>query len=224
MSTQSLQFWSSAMVVLPVFLQAPWVRLHPFSACLFTAVILSSGILLVLFGNEKWAQAGSLLVGVSGSWLGGCLFWGWQREHPLLHLPIEAFALPIALGGLTTKWRLGSGFYLACLLGTAATDLMVVLTGVMQKWPEVIQAPPGQSTQILNETAQQLMQPQSIAYLAIAAVLISFLANEMHKKANPELPSSSTWIVASAALSTTLWIDGLFLLTALIQPKLSGLI
>ncbi|MCH2566522.1 MAG: DUF3120 domain-containing protein, partial [Prochlorococcus sp. ALOHA_A2.0_51] len=31
---QQLQLWAGALVVLPVFVQAPWVRLNPLSACL----------------------------------------------------------------------------------------------------------------------------------------------------------------------------------------------
>ncbi len=210
---------------MPVFLQAPWVRIQPFSACIFTAVILFTGILLVEVGNPKWAhQIGSLLVGVSGSWLGGCLFWGWLRAHPLWHLPVEAFALPLALGGLTTKWRLGSGFYLSCLLGTAFTDLMMIPTGVIQKWPEVVQAPFSESTVLLSETAQQLLNPQSIIFLLIASTVIINISKSMQQRALISSQSSNTWLVASAALTTTLWVDGLFLITALIQPKISGLI
>ena len=96
-SERTLQFWASALVVLPVFIQAPWVRLYPLSACLFTSVILLSGICLVHFGKEKWEITGSLLVGVSGSWLGGCLFWGWLRGQPVWHLPVESIALPFAI-------------------------------------------------------------------------------------------------------------------------------
>ena len=221
---RTLQFWTSAMVVLPVFLQAPWVRLQPFSACLFTFVLLGLGICLVHFGREKWAQAGSLLVGVSGSWLGGCLFWGWLRVHPIWHLPVEAIALPCAFVGLSTRWRVGAGFYLACLLGTACTDLMMLLTGVMDRWPEVVQADLNQAPDLLNKAASQLFQPQPIAFLLVAGVLIALLANEMRERACLTSPSGSTWLVASAALTTTLWIDGLFLITALIQPRLSGLI
>ena len=97
------------MVVLPVFLQAPWVRLHPFSATLFTAVLLSIGIALEHTGQQQKADIGQLLVGFSGSWLAGCLFWGWHA-HPVLHLPVEAFALPLALTGLNSRWRLASAF------------------------------------------------------------------------------------------------------------------
>ena len=104
------------MVVLPVFLQAPWVHLYPISACLFTFVILAAGVSLVRFGGSQWFDAGSLLLGVSGSWLGGCLFWGWLREYPLLHLPVEAIAFPLACIGLGTRWRIGAGFYLSCFV------------------------------------------------------------------------------------------------------------
>ena len=36
----SLRLWSSFFVVLPIFVQAPWVRLEPISALCFTFVIL----------------------------------------------------------------------------------------------------------------------------------------------------------------------------------------
>ncbi len=221
---RTLQFWASAMVVLPVFLQAPWVRLQPLTACLFTFFILGFGVGLTHFLGEKWAQAGSLLVGVSGSWLGGCLFWGWLRMHPVLHLPVEAIALPLACVGLNTRWRVGASFYLACLLGTACTDLMMVITGVMNRWPAVVQASFDEAPRLLNETAQQLINPTPLVLLICAATLIAMVSRLLRQRAILHKPSGSAWLVASAALTTTLWIDGLFLLSALLQPKLSGLI
>jgi len=212
------------MVILPVFLQAPWVHLHPFSACLFTLVILATGYAMAHFGGVKYFQAGSLLIGVSGSWLGGCLFWGWLRAHPLWHLPVEAVAFPVATFGLTTRWRLGAVFYMACLLGTAFTDVMMVATGVMHRWPEVLQAPLQKAPGLLHQTAQELMKPQPVTFLLIAAVAIGFLASFMRGRANLRSPGGAAWLVASTALITTLWVDGLFLLTALFQPRLSGLI
>ena len=107
------------MVVLPVFLQAPWVRQHPFSAVLFTAVLVALGVLLNQSRDERQAELGSLLVGFSG-WLAGS-FWGWLRVS-LVHLPIEAFALPLALAGLRSRRKIGAGFTLASLIGTACTD------------------------------------------------------------------------------------------------------
>ncbi len=212
------------MVVLPVFLQAPWAHFHPLSACLFTFVLLGIGVALVQFGGDKWLHSGSLLVGVSGSWLGGCLFWGWLRAHPILHIPVEAVAAPVAFVGLSSRWRLGAGFYMSCLLGTALTDLMMVTTGVMNRWPVVVQAPIKKAPQILHQTAEHLLNIQAVFLLLSAASIIICLAHFMRLRSSLNSPAGRTWLVASAALMTTLWVDGLFLLTALFQPRFSGLI
>ncbi|WP_269622180.1 DUF3120 domain-containing protein [Prochlorococcus marinus] len=219
-----MRFWASSCVVLPVFLQAPWVHFYPFSALLFTFVLLGLGSSLVQFVGNKWTKVGSLLVGVSGSWLGGCLFWGWLRMYPVLHLPVEAVALPLAFVGLSTKWRIGSGFYLACLLGTAFTDLMMVITGVIDAWPDVVAASLEDAADKLNATSIQLLNPLSLFCLVVAGLLIIFLADQMNQRGTLNSPAGAVWLVAGAALTTTLWVDGLFLVTTIIQPKLSGLI
>ena len=221
---RTLQFWGSTFVVLPVFIQAPWVHLYPISALLFTFALLSSGFVLAHFFSARFSNIGSLLVGVSGSWLGGCLFWGWLRAFPIWHLPVESIALPFAFLGLNSRWKIGAGFYLASLLGTALTDLMIVLTGVMKAWPDVINASFAKAADQLHQTALDLLSIQKIFLLFAAALLIIFIAYLMNKKAKEDSAFESTWLVASAALITTLWVDGLFLLTTLIQPQLSGLI
>ena len=221
---RALQFWAGAMVVLPVFLQASWAHFAPLSACFFTFVILVAGIAIAKLGKARWFEFGSLLVGVSGSWLGGCLFWGWLRSHPLLHIPVEALVLPIAIAALGTKWRLGAAFYISCLLGTAITDLMMVMTGVMDQWPIVVNASLDLAPKILHESALKLINLQATLLLSTAAIVISFIAYQMKQRANIDFEIGKSWIVASAALTTTLWVDGLFLLTALFQPSLSGLI
>ncbi len=152
------------------------------------------------------------------------MFWGWLRMHPVLHLPVEAVAMPLACVGLSTKWRIGAGFYLACLLGTAFTDLMMLLTGVMSTWPQVVSAPIDQAAQILNQTSLRLLNIPILVCISLAAVLIIFLSDQMNQRGKIISLSGSTWLVAGTALTTTLWVDGLFLITALIQPKLSGLI
>ena len=167
---------------------------------------------------------GSLLIGVSWSWLGGCLFWGWLRAHPLWHLPVESIALPIAVSLLKTRWGIGASFYLASLLGTAFTDVMIVLTGVMKAWPQVVEASFSEASKILSFTAAQLLEPFSLLAIFIAALLIILIANWMHQKSKSEPLSADAWLVSSSALTTTLWVDGLFFATTLIQPQLSGLI
>ena len=215
---------SAALVVLPVFIQAPWVHFYPLSALAFTFILLALGIFLCEFSNEKWFILGSLLVGVSGSWLGGCLFWGWLRMHPVLHLPVEAVALPLAFIGLSTKWRIGSSFYLACLLGTAFTDLLMVLTGVMSAWTDVVAAPIEIASNKLHEISLHLFTSSSLFLLVLAAISIVFLSNQMNQRGNLTSPAGQAWLVAGTALTTTLWVDGLFILSTLVQPKLSGLI
>ena len=212
------------MVVLPVFVQAPWVHVFPFSAFLFSFIIFFLGFYLLKFRGNRWSSVGSLLVGVSWSWLGGCLFWGWLRAHPVWHLPVESIALPIALSLLETRWKIGASFYLASLLGTAFTDLMIVVTGVMKAWPEVVDAPMSEASKMLSFTAEQLLSPFSLLAIFVAAILIILIANWMNQKSKSELVSSDAWLVSSSALTTTLWVDGLFFATTLIQPQLSGLI
>ena len=221
---RSLSFWASALVVLPVFLQAPWVRLHPFSSCVFTAVLLTVGILAVQTGNAFWRKSGTLLVGFSGSWLAGTLFWGWLRMHPVLHLPVEAIALPLAIGGLKSRWKLSCSFYLASLLGTAITDVTMALTGVMSFWPEVVVATPSEAPYLLNEAAKLVLQPGSLFILLTSAGFILWLAKKFWTQSTLPSKHQEAWRVAAAVLSTTLFIDALFLVLSLSVPSLSGLI
>ena len=100
---KSLRFWSSFFVILPIFVQAHWFRLEPISALCFTFVILLVAFFLNQKESKRWFLVSSLLLGVSGSWLGGCLFWGWLSPFPILHIPVEAVALPLALIGLGTN-------------------------------------------------------------------------------------------------------------------------
>lgn len=212
-----LQRVASALVVVPVFLQAPWVRLHPSSAVLFTAVLLASGLLLELRGNERWRCFGPLLVGFSGSWLAGCLFWGWCRLHPAWHLPIEAFALPLALAGLQGRWRSAALFYLASLMGTACTDGAMALTGVMTLWPQVLSAPLLEAPALLHQAALEVLRPAPLALILVMATGLTLLARRISRAG----PGGR---LAAATLLTTLVVDGLFLICALFSPQLSGLV
>ena len=219
-----LSIWSALLVVLPVFLQAPWVRLHPFSATLFTVVLVSTAISLGWSTGLRRRRAGALLLGFSGSWLAGSLFWGWLRAHPAWHLPVEAFALPLALGGLGTRWRLGCSFYLASLVGTAMTDLAMALTGVMRFWPQVVEAPLSEAGLLLNSAAQSLRAPAAMILILGMAVAILTTATLMRVNGSRQGPHAESLTVAASVLITTVMVDGLFLLLALVHPDLSGLI
>jgi hypothetical protein len=205
------------LVALPVFLQAPWVRLAPLTATLFTVALLTAGILLEQQFRGRYGEAGSLLVGFSGSWLAGCLFWGWCRLHPIWHLPIEAFALPLALAGLRSRWRLGCALYLGSLLGTAATDAAIAATGLMPLWPQVLAAAPADAALLLQQAGQRVLEPACLALVITAAILLVQACRWLWWRGKSAR-------VASTALATTLAIDGLFLAAALLAPRLSGLI
>ena len=219
-----LPFWASMLVVLPVFVQAPWVRLQPFTSCLFGLVLLSVGVITNSIAPNKWKELGALLVGFSGSWLAGSLFWGWLASHPLLHLPVEAFALPLAITGLQTRWRLGCAFYLASLLGTAFTDLVMALTGVMALWPAVINASTAEATLLLQDAAAFVLRPSSLLTVTTAAAIILQLVLHCRQRSTLSAAPDRSWSVAAAVLFTTLLIDGLFLSLSLLAPELSGLV
>jgi hypothetical protein len=208
---------AALLVAVPVFLQAPWVRSAPMAAAAFTAPLLALAVWLARRGGAGWSPLGVLLVGFAGSWLGGGLFWGWCRLHPLWHLPVEAFALPLAVAGLGSRWRLAGSFYLASLLGTAATDAAMAATGVIDLWPRVLAAPLEEAPLLLQTAAQQLLAPLPLAILALATALLLGLARLLW-------PHGICGRVAATCLATTLAVDGLFLAAALLAPRLTGLL
>ena len=208
---------AALLVAVPVFLQAPWVRAAPVAATLFTIPLMAFALLLERRGQGSWPQLGVLLVGFCGSWLGGCLFWGWFRLHPVMHLPIEAFALPLAVAGLGGRWRLAGAFYLASLLGTASTDGVMAAAGLMDLWPMVLNAPLTEAPLLLQDAALQVLQPWPLALIGLAAGLLVVLCRRLWSL-------GGSWRVAAAAVGTTLAVDALFLGAALLAPRLSGLI
>ena len=208
---------AALLVVLPVFLQAPWVRASPMGATLFTPGLVALGVVLQRRGQGPWSAIGAMLVGFAGSWLGGSLFWGWCRVHPLWHLPIEGFALPLALGGLGSRWRLAGAFYLASLLGTAATDGVMALTGVIHLWPQVVEAPLSEAGVLLQQAGEEVLQPMALALIGLSGTAILAVCCWLW-------PQGLAGRVAAATLATTLVVDGIFLAAALLAPGLSGLI
>jgi hypothetical protein len=140
------------------------------------------------------------------------------RLHPLWHLPIEAFALPLALGGLRGRWRLAASFYLASLLGTACTDGVMAVTGVMGSWTSVLLAPLDQAPLLLQQAALGVLEPLPLAVTLLTATALTALCRRFWQDPDP------AWQLAASAVATTLAVDGLFLGAALWAPRLSGLI
>jgi len=220
----TLRLWSSFFVILPIFVQAPWVRLQPVSALCFTFVILVSAFILSRKQSNLWFIVGSLLLGVSGSWLGGCLFWGWLSPFPILHIPVEAVVLPLALIGLGTNWKIGSSFYISSLFGTAATDISIFLTGIMDQWRQVITADSETAPLILQKTSENLIQIKSLSIIIFVALILWFISKEILDSATINTTSGKALLVSSYVIQTTLIVDGIFIVLAILQPTLSGLV
>ena len=220
----ALRLWSSFFVILPIFVQAPWVRFEPISALCATFIILFVAFLLSREESDKWFIVGSLLLGVSGSWLGGCLFWGWLSAYPILHIPVEAVPLPLALVGLGTKWKIGSSFYISSLFGTAITDMTIFLTGIMDQWKEVITADSDNAPLILQKTSENLIHFKSLSIIILTALILWFISKEIFNSAIANTTSGKALLVSSYVIQTTLIVDGIFIFLAIIQPKLSGLV
>ena len=223
-NSKTLRFWASFFVILPIFVQAPWVRYEPMSALFFTFFILAIAIFLSSEPSGKYFIIGSLLFGVAGSWLGGSLFWGWLSSYPILHIAVEAVALPLAFVGLATKWKIGSSFYIASSFGTAMTDLTILCTGIMDQWKTVINAEPEIAPLILKNTSENLIHIKPLSIIFISGFLLWIISKKISNQASIELSNGRTRLVASYVLQTTLIVDGIFISLALIQPSLSGLV
>ena len=220
----SLRLWSSFFVILPIFVQAPWVRIEPISALCFTFVILTGAFILYKKGLNKWFIVISLLLGVSGSWLGGCLFWGWLSPFPILHIPVEAVVLPLALIGLGTNWKIGSSFYISSLFGTAVTDLTIFLIGIMDQWRDVIKADAETAPLILQNTSTNLIHLKSLSIIVFVGLILWFISKEIFDSATINSTSGKALLVSSYVIQTTLIVDGIFICLAILQPTFSGLV
>ncbi len=220
----SLRLWSSFFVILPIFFQAPWVRLEPISALCFTFIIVLVAIVLSQKGSNKWFIVSSLLLGISGSWLGGCLFWGWLSPFPILHIPVEAVVLPLALIGFGTKWKIGSSFYISSLFGTAVTDITIFLIGIMDQWKQVITADSENAPIILQKTSESLIQIKSLSIIVFVATILWFISKEILNSGTINTTNGKALLVAGYVIQTTLIVDGIFIVIAILQPTFSGLV
>lgn len=209
-SHRQLQTLAAAvgLVALPVFFQAPLVRLFPAVSLALTALWWGLGLWLIRRPMQRlW---GDLLIGFSWTWLAGSLYWGWLRWEPLVHLPVEAIALPLVGLCLFRGWgRIGSYFYLGSLLGTAVTDLYTNWMGLFPAWRQLMAVDPEFVPVVLREAAGSL---QSDVAAARAAVLILFL---VIVGAMPLVYSRQlAWWAFGGAVLSTLVVDGLFFLSA----------
>ena len=198
---------SFLLVSVPVFFQAPLVRIFPTASLILTLGWFAISVLLNRRDSTKhW---GDLLIGFTWTWLAGTIYWGWFRGEPYLHLPIEAIGLPFALWGLKQqKGKIGHWFYIGSLLGTAITDLYFYLVRLIPYWRQIMQVEPEQAPQVLHQALLQMQNPWgygcAVGLVGILLVLgcIPLKRNQLH------------WSAFGGAVLSTLLVDGLFWLAA----------
>jgi hypothetical protein len=202
-------FTASFLVSVPVFFQAPIVRLFPELSLFITIFWVSLGCILYQHTQSRWW--GDIILGFSWSWLAGSIYWGWLRAEPLIHIPVEAIGLPFALLCVWQGWgKIGNFFYLGSLLGTTITDLYFYIVDVIPYWRELmtVDLDPALASPILKAALVQVQTPWGISW---AIVLVNILlAVSWWSLRKIEL---HWWAFAGAVLSTIL-VDSLFWIVA----------
>ncbi len=198
---------ASFLVSVPVFFQAPLVRLFPWFSLWLTVVWVILGA--ILYRRQKTRYWGDLLLGFSWSWLAGSIYWGWLRYEPLIHLPIESIGVPFAIWCLWRRWGLiGNLFYLGSLLGTGITDSYFYLTDLIPYWRKLMTVEPSLASPILHQALAQMQTPWGISWAVVLVnILLGFSFWSLQKSQH------HWWAFAGAVLSTIL-VDSLFWIAA----------
>lgn len=195
------------LVSVPVFIQAPLVRLQPWVSVYATFIWLCGGFYMLR--QEKLKLWGDLAIGFSWTWLAGSLYWGWLRDNPYIHLPVEAIGLPIVMMLISQhRLKVGSYFYLGSLLGTAITDLYFYWVNLVPYWQKVMRVEPSAVSNILQDALVQIANPTAIAHALVLLSVLIFVGTLAIKS-----DKTHWWAFAGAVLSTIL-VDALFLVAA----------
>lgn len=203
----SVCLYAGFLVCVPVFVEAPLVRTMPIVSLLLTIVLLLiSRYLLKAPQTQIW---GDLLLGFSYSWLAGAIYWGWFRQEPLIHLPIEAVCLPFVLYTLSKgKHQIGGLFYLGSLVGTIITDIYFYLTGLIPYWRQIMSVEQSLAAPILHQALIEIQNPWGISWAVVLVNVLLILG--IYALKQKEL---YWWGFAGAIISTIL-VDSLFWVAA----------
>lgn len=198
---------SAFLVSIPVFFQAPLVRLAPWLSLFATGIWIA--LSFYWRSQPKMMIWGDLIWGFSWSWLCGSIYWGWLRWYPAIHIPIEAIGLPFAIWCI---WRgkglIGNYFYLGSLIGTAVTDLYFYIADLVPYWRELMNIDTNLVKPILQGAIAQVETLWGISWAILLANLL--LGISLYVLTKPKLH----YIAFASAVLSTILTDGLFLVAA----------
>ena len=201
-------FAAAFLVAVPVFIQAPLVRVFPWLSLTITGLWLWLG--WTLFNQPKQKLWGDLVIGFSWTWLAGAVYWGWFRWEPLIHLPIESIGLPIVLVLMRYgKANIGNYFYLGSLFGTAITDIYFYCTDLIPYWRKLMAGSPAEAPQILHRALIQMGTYQGVGFAIVLLSLLVMLGTI------PLRTQSVRWWAFSGAVLSTILVDSLFFAAAI---------
>ncbi|MBD2355771.1 DUF3120 domain-containing protein [Tolypothrix sp. FACHB-123] len=197
------------LVSVPVFIEAPLVRSLPSLSLAMTGFwVWLSFTLMSRSATYLW---GDLLLGFSWSWLAGAIYWGWLRWEPLWHLPVESIGLPFACWCLARNWnKVGSWFYLGSLFGTVLTDVYFYVVDLMPYWRQIMRVEPEEVSEILQTALMQVQTPWGQTWAVILALLLLSLGIV------PLFNQQRHWYAFGGAVLSTILVDSLFLLAAIL--------
>ncbi|MEA5462199.1 DUF3120 domain-containing protein [Leptothoe sp. PORK10 BA2] len=200
---------SAFLVSVPVFIQAPLVRLQPWVSLSITLVWLLSGLSMLRQPALKFW--GDLALGFTWTWLAGSLYWGWLRQNPYVHLPVEAIGLPIVIIFLSqNRLKIGSYFYIGSLLGTVITDLYFYWVDLIPYWQQVMQVEPSAAGDVLQAALRQISNPIAAARALLLLTVLVVLGIMSIKS------TQVYWWAFSGAIVSTILVDALFLVAAMV--------
>ncbi|MGK7921648.1 MAG: DUF3120 domain-containing protein [Trichodesmium sp.] len=197
------------LVSVPVFFQAPMVRQLPWLSLAMTGLWL--WLSLKLLRKRETNLWGDLLLGFTWSWFTGSVYWGWLRQEPFLHLPVEAMFVPLALWSLRqNREMVGNCFYLGSLLGTAVTDGYFYITGLIPYWRKLMVVEPEMALEIFQSALAQVLSSWGITWMIVlVGILLLFGLRPLHSQ-------KLYWWAFGAAVLSTILVDSLFLLAAFV--------
>ena len=89
---------------------------------------------------------------------------------------------------------------------------------------EVVNAEPDLAPTILQQTSQNLFSFKPLLIIFIAGLTLWLIARFLSRKALTDASNRRAFLVSSYVLETTLIVDGIFVLLAIVQPTFSGLV